>query len=1263
MNKNTFVTALLLFYAFFCGELHSLEHPELLTATPGNGKIELVWTPVAGAISYEIFRSTDNDTGFSLVSSTMNEVFLDTPLTNNTTYYYYVKTYDGYESGSASAVISSTPRYNGIISFYRFSDFIFFFNPWIIETNGTAAQSSLEQEIHLSEGIDDIFYSSSPSPYITTDREWIVFAEKKAIIKKHLFTHTTYRIIDNHAEQEQGFSVSPDEKTVAYIKKSANANSIYLVDIDGGNEKALLADGYNNRFPYFSPDMQHVIFVTNKFGSDEIASINLTTLAVSRITTNTLAERYPRYSHTGQKIAFHAFLSSANSNEIYTINANGTGLLNITGNTPNYEYFPVWSPDDTKLAFILRIDQVINQQTYLYFHVKTQNADGTGSASFLTNSANKIVRAGLNWQGKTDAMAPRPVIDLESSSSGAESVTLLFTAPGDDGSTGQAHAYRVYYSPTPFSEENLAEIPYRELANTPLSTGSYESIGFDRLTATTLYYFALKTLDEQSNMSGLSNIVTGSTHTSADNTAPVPPSGFTATAKDFLRIELSWDHSPSSDTTGYTIYRNSLKICELAYLASHIDQADNAGATLQYEIRARDENGNESTGILSAEVLSADNTIPHIPQWLRIHNCNDRVLLKWAPVTIPDLAGYKIYRTLNGSQQLLSTIGLLNSFEDTTGTEGVAYTYSVSAFDTAGNEGSKSQTAEGIKGLPDSERILVIVNQNSSDSIEIGEYYKTVRNIPDSHILYVDLPTTFKLSRSLYKSNLHTPVLQFITDNELTEIIHYIVLCKDIPVWVEFRSVDTLLADLYNEIQDELPPQNTIASSPHTYFMSQKRFSSDNGFVLTARLDGPTVSVIKSLIDNAVYAENHSNLLNNGIMWIDNRNLTNDLYNGFYSQAERYIATSILPLKQMNLRYEHNTASALFADNTCMSTQYYYGWYSYWNFKEVFNGYLRPGSIAGHLDSASFYSVQNTGDNNWGIHMISRGATASYGSIAEPYTFAFPVGGIMYDRLLRGFPLIESYWASANTLRWRMILIGDPLYNPYKTPPIPDTTPPFISNITSHPSGFFTYAISWESDEPTEHSVDYFTDNDSIEDTGYAGWFSRDAHIVIPDVVPNIVYNYAVKSRDLSGNESISTIQQFMYTDTDNDTLEDSWEITHFSSIVLFNGTQDPDNDSYNNSLEFSQGTNPLAPDTFAVDTSNNTTKIALTTSPDREYRIYYTDSLSFDTNLWNQAGPYRLGTGTSITWTDDGNNTTVIPEDPSVKSRIYRFTSKPLSR
>jgi len=52
--------------------------------------------------------------------------------------------------------------------------------------------------------------------------------------------------------------------------------------------------------------------------------------------------------------------------------------------------------------------------------------------------------------------------------------------------------------------------------------------------------------------------------------------------------------------------------------------------------------------------------------------------------------------------------------------------------------------------------------------------------------------------------------------------------------------------------------------------------------------------------------------------------------------------------------------------------------------------------------------------------------------VAEPYVQAFPLPQVFFSCLLDGNTLADCYALSNSFWSWQMVLIGDPLYRPFK---------------------------------------------------------------------------------------------------------------------------------------------------------------------------------------------------------------------------------------
>ena len=110
-----------------------------------------------------------------------------------------------------------------------------------------------------------------------------------------------------------------------------------------------------------------------------------------------------------------------------------------------------------------------------------------------------------------DVTPPAPVNDLVIFTLTGDSVTLKWTAPGDDGNEGTAAQYDIRYSTSDITDANWDDATQCTDEPAPQPGGTEETFKVKDLLPSTIYYFAIKTADEVPNLSGLSNVAIGKT--------------------------------------------------------------------------------------------------------------------------------------------------------------------------------------------------------------------------------------------------------------------------------------------------------------------------------------------------------------------------------------------------------------------------------------------------------------------------------------------------------------------------------------------------------------------------------------------------------------------------------------------------------------------------------------------------------------------------------------------------------------------------------
>ncbi len=154
-----------------------------------------------------------------------------------------------------------------------------------------------------------------------------------------------------------------------------------------------------------------------------------------------------------------------------------------------------------------------------------------------------------------DTTPPGTVSDLSAGSPTSNSITLTWTAVGDDGMDGTASYYDVRYSSNPIN--NGTDFNQANQASgepSPAVSGTQETFIITGLSPNTTYHFALKVYDEASNESGMSNSPNETTIASDDTIAPATVSDLSASSPASNSITLTWTAVGDDDMVGTASY-------------------------------------------------------------------------------------------------------------------------------------------------------------------------------------------------------------------------------------------------------------------------------------------------------------------------------------------------------------------------------------------------------------------------------------------------------------------------------------------------------------------------------------------------------------------------------------------------------------------------------------------------------------------------------------------------------------------------------------
>ncbi len=150
---------------------------------------------------------------------------------------------------------------------------------------------------------------------------------------------------------------------------------------------------------------------------------------------------------------------------------------------------------------------------------------GTGAA-FLDGHEAFMIVGGYKHPGQIlqdeywlnlDVTPPATVSDLRVGSVGCEDIHLLWTAPGDDSTAGQAVEYQLRVSTEPITDDETFWLAEQIPTGPPQVAGATEEVEYTVGPCSDRLYFVVRALDSRENISGLSNHPHGQT--------PCPPGG------------------------------------------------------------------------------------------------------------------------------------------------------------------------------------------------------------------------------------------------------------------------------------------------------------------------------------------------------------------------------------------------------------------------------------------------------------------------------------------------------------------------------------------------------------------------------------------------------------------------------------------------------------------------------------------------------------------------------------------------------------------
>lgn len=357
------------------------------------------------------------------------------------------------------------------------------------------------------------------------------------------------------------------------------------------------------------------------------------------------------------------------------------------------------------------------------------------------------------------------------------------------------------------------------------------------------------------------------------------------------------------------------------------------------------------------------------------------------------------------------------------------------------------------------DRVIILANSDDPDSMRIAHYYAEKRAVPVENIIALPMPTNETISWREFVLGIWQPLQDQLVERGWIDgtamklfddvgrrkmafaghRISYLVACRGVPLRInhdpalisevnglsERNQFKTNHASVDSELSlIAFGPYNINAFVPNPLFRNKAPSQLVEGTIIkVARLDGPSVNDVIGLINGTLEAESHGLV---GRSYVDVK--------GPYKQGEEWMELIIKRLDSLNFPPEINRASGTFEMGARIDMPaLYFGWYAgNLNGPFALPGFrFAPGAIAVHIHSYSAASLRSS-TSGWCGPLIARGAAVTTGAVFEPYLQLMHFPHSLLDALADGMNVGDAAYFSLPVLSWQNVLVGDPLYQPFK---------------------------------------------------------------------------------------------------------------------------------------------------------------------------------------------------------------------------------------
>ena len=380
--------------------------------------------------------------------------------------------------------------------------------------------------------------------------------------------------------------------------------------------------------------------------------------------------------------------------------------------------------------------------------------------------------------------------------------------------------------------------------------------------------------------------------------------------------------------------------------------------------------------------------------------------------------------------------------------------------------------------------VIVVVNQNSTNSVQLGNDYCEQRGVPPQNVLRMTGWTngTIQWGLSDFQTFLRDPLLAMLASRGLTNQAEYVLLSMDIPYTVaDGDSYNSTTSALFYGFKTNtpipLPPQclpptcSLPDASSNSYAFSELPFpeappntAATNSFLAMMLTDntlaGAELIMSRGVASDSTFPTQYVYLAKTGDAA---RNVR------FVEFDNAILAARV---RDDNALVWTNTSSTSFTNLLGLMTGL--------AVLSLPNNAFVPGAVGDSLTSYGGAIIGDSGGQTTLLAFLNAGAAGSYGTIIEPcnYTQKFP-NPLDYFYQNRGFSLAEAYYQSLQN-PYQGLLVGEPLSAPFARPGTADWSSLTNGTVLSGLAGLNLTFTAAATNQPLAR-VDLFLDGSYLQ--------------------------------------------------------------------------------------------------------------------------------------------------------------------------------------